>query len=214
MTWPFSRSELKSPDEGPAGSGDRKAEAGDPASELRVQARRRLIGAAALLLAAVIVLPIVLDSAPRPVPEDLAITVATPPPPPVARKPAEPPPAIDEKIAEPAPVRSEPAPVEAPSTAAKPAPIAQPAPAEPASSPASSTERIVVQVAALSTPAAADDLRARLILGGFSAYVDTVAVADGTLHRVRVGPFARRDEALRAVEKLKAAGHKAKLVSG
>ena len=72
----------------------------------------------------------------------------------------------------------------------------------------------MVQVAALSSPAAADDLTARLIKGGFSGYVEAVSTAGGTLHRVRVGPFATRDEAQRAVDKLKTAGHKAAVVGG
>lgn len=47
----------------------------DPAQALRVRARRRLIGAAALLLAAVIVVPMVLDPAPRPVPDTVPIDI-------------------------------------------------------------------------------------------------------------------------------------------
>jgi DedD protein len=89
------------------------------------------------------------------------------------------------------------------STAARP-PIA----AAPAS------EMFAVQVAALSTPAAAKDLVVRLKKGGFSAYVEAVSTADSTLHRVRVGPFASREEAQRAAEKMKAAGHKATVVGG
>jgi len=47
----------------------------DPAIALKIRARRRLIGAAALLLAAVIVVPMILDPAPRPVPDTVPIEI-------------------------------------------------------------------------------------------------------------------------------------------
>jgi cell division protein FtsN len=34
------------------------------------------------------------------------------------------------------------------------------------------------------------------------------------VHRVRVGPYASRDDAQRAVERLRSAGHKATIVGG
>lgn len=217
MPWPFSRSEPAPPGEGDvrADAGGRRAEAKDPAAELRAQTRRRLIGAALLLLVAVIVLPMLLDTAPRPVPEDIKITVATPPAPTPA--PIEERAAVEEKVAEPAAASVEPAPVAAPSKAGRPEKTANaPKPAAPAVQAAApaGADKFIVQVAALSAPAAADELRARLAMSGFSAYVEAVATADGKLHRVRVGPFARRDDALRAVEKLKAAGHRATVVGG
>jgi DedD protein len=235
MPWPFSRTEPAAAGDEPAEAGGRQAQARDPEAELRSQTRRRLIGAAMLLLAAVIVLPMLLDTAPRPVPDEIAITVVSPPP--VARAPADGPPAVDEKMAEPAPLRSEappaasePAPTEASAKAAKPAEPAEPAkvaeatkPAQPpqtlpqvqaAAAAAPATEKFVVQVAALSTPAGADELVARLGKSGFTAYVEGVTTAEGTLHRVRVGPFASRGDAQRAVGKLRAAGYKATLVGG
>ena len=225
MPWPFSRNEPESADKD-AGDGNgrgRRAEARDPAAELRAQTRRRLIGAAALLLAAVIVLPMLLDTSPRPVRDDISIAVVSPPPP--VQTPADKPPAVDERIAEPTPVQSEPPPpVEVspkPAKTPQPPPLPQPAqPARPAAAaqPAAAatppTDRFAVQVAALSTPAAANDLVARLKKGGFAAYVETVTTADSTLHRVRVGPFASRDEAQQAVDRMKAAGHRATVVGG
>jgi DedD protein len=213
MPWPFSRNDPESADRQAGEGAARRAEARDPAAELRSQSRRRLIGAAVLLLAAVIVLPLLLDTTPRPVREDIAITVATPsPPPPKPVDNAAPP---DEKIAEPAPVRSDPPPAEEPPppTAAPQVPqVPQAPPAKPAA--AAPAERFAVQVAALSSPAAAKELAGRLKKGGFGAYVEAVSTAEGTLHRVRVGPFAGRDEAQRAAEKVKAAGHKATVVGG
>jgi DedD protein len=225
MPWPFSRKDPSSPGEGQEGTGGRQGETRDAAAEFRTQTRRRLIGAAALLLAAVIALPMLLDTAPRPVSDDISITVVTPPAPRsppdgqavIDRKTAEPPPAQ----VEPLPQRAEPVPADAPAQAAKAAkpepaePRAQPAPpAPPAKAAAAGSEKFVVQVAALSTPAAADELTARLVIGGFRAYVEAVSTAEGTLHRVRVGPFARRDEAQRAADRLKAAGHKVTVVGG
>ncbi len=223
MPWPFSSNEPESADKEAGEGNGRRADARDPAAELRTQTRRRLIGAAALLLAAVIVLPMLLDTAPRPVREDISITIASPPAP--AQKSADGSPAIDEKIAEPAPVRNEPPPpVEPPPKATKaPPPVqpmqsaqsAQPATsAQPSAAAATTTENFAVQVAALSTAAAAKELVARLKKGGFSAYVEAVSTADSTLHRVRVGPFSSREEAQRAAERLKAAGHKATVVGG
>ena len=227
MPWPFSRNEPDDTDrEADEGSG-RRGEARDPAAELRTRTRRRLIGAAAMLLAAVIVLPMLLDTTPRPVREDISITLANPPP---ADKPPDKAPTIDDRIAEPA---AEPAaapgepprPAEPPATAARPPspppakatqpPSAQPmAPSPPPPAAAPAGERFAVQVAALSSAAAAKELVARLKKGGFNAYVEAVSTADGTLHRVRVGPFASREEAQRAAEKVKAGGHKATVVSG
>lgn len=223
MPWPFSRNEPESAHKDAGEGNGQRAEARDPAAELRTQTRRRLIGAAALLLAAVIVLPMLLDTSPRPVRDDISITVASPPPPP--QTPADRQPAVEEKIAEPVPVPSEPPPAaEAspkPARAPQPPPLPQPTqaarppmPAQPSAAATPTTGSFAVQVAALSTSAAAKDLVARLKKGGFTVYVETVTTADSTLHRVRVGPFAGRDEAQRAAEKLRAAGHKATVVGG
>jgi DedD protein len=79
MKWAFWRSEAGSgtaPGRGARAAAD-EADPGriDPASALRIRARRRLIGAAALLLAAVIVVPMVLDPAPRPLPDTVPIDI-------------------------------------------------------------------------------------------------------------------------------------------
>lgn len=226
MPWPFSRTQPESADKDVSEGNGRRAEARDAAAEMRSQTRRRLIGAAALLLAAVIVLPMLLDTTPRPVREDIAITVATPPPP--APKPADSAPVPDERIAEPTPIRNAPPPPAAeppapampappppaPVAAAKPAPSsATPAtPARPLAAP--TAEKFAVQVAALSSAPAAKELAARLAKGGFNAYVEAVSTKDSTMHRVRVGPFASRDEAQRTADRVKAAGHKATVVGG
>lgn len=217
MPWPLSRNESAGSEEE---AGGRQGEARDPAAELRARTRRRLIGASLLLLAAIVVLPMLLDTTPRPVPEDIAITVTSPPPAPAAPVPVAKPPAVDEKIAEPAAARPEAEPAEPPARPAAPAepkPLQQAtAPERPEAPPAAAPvkSKFVVQVAALSSAGAADELVARLSLGGFSAYAESVGTAGGTLHRVRVGPYASRDDAQRAIDRLKAAGHRATLVGG
>lgn len=52
----------------------------DPTLPEKQRARRRLVGAIALVVAAVIVLPLVLDSRPKPVTSDIAIDIPNPPP--------------------------------------------------------------------------------------------------------------------------------------
>jgi len=231
MPGPFSRSESASSGGGSGEAAARQGEARDPAAELRARTRRRLIGAAVLLLGAVIVLPMLLDTAPRQVRDDIAITVDSPPPAPAAKAPeaAGAPPAVDVKIGEPAPVRNDAEPTEPPPAAAKPAELppappavkaARPAPAGRAEPPtpkapsATASGKYAVQVAALSAASAAEELHVQLIKGGFSSYVESVTTAAGPLHRVRVGPFASRDDAQRAADRLKAAGHKSAVVGG
>jgi DedD protein len=233
-----------------AGAADRSPPAGDDgaseAAELRARTRRRLIGAAALLALAVIALPMLLEPARRPVPENMAITVAKPravaergmperrqEPLPTASVTAEQRPETVAKVAVPAPVRPVPAAAVPPANATasaetqvKSAPAATPppkdAPERLAATPpaaersalAATADRYALQVAALATAASADELVARLSLNGFRAYVEAVATADGTRHRVRVGPFASRADAQRAGERLKASGYDAVLVGG
>lgn len=219
MPWPFSRREPGSGDGDSVDADRRRGEARDPAAVLRAQTRRRLIGAAVLLLAAVLVLPMLLDPAPRPMSENLSISVTGQAP----AAPAQPekPPVVDEKIAEPAATRIEPESTAAPPPPAGTAPAVQPDdPAKPARAvqpppTVAAANRFVVQVAALSTPAAADDLMVRLIKDGYTAYVEGASTAGGgTMHRVRVGPFASREQAQRAADRLRSAGHKAAIVGG
>lgn len=61
-----------------------------------------------------------------------------------------------------------------------------------------------VQVGALADPADANALRDRLRAGGFTAYVETLRTAGGTLYRVRVGPEIQRANAERLRDSLKA----------
>ena len=58
----------------------------DPTLPEKQRARRRLVGAIALVVAAVIILPMVLDSHPKPVTDDISIDIPSRPAPKVARR--------------------------------------------------------------------------------------------------------------------------------
>jgi DedD protein len=68
--------------------------------------------------------------------------------------------------------------------------------------PADSLLRWVVQVGSFSDAANAESLVGQLRADGLSAYRETVTSTGSSIHRVRVGPFLERDEALGARQKL------------
>ena len=193
-------------------------------NDLKRLARRRLIGAVALTLLAVILLPLLLENeppptsalsvhmaaAPAPAPGQTAAPVAAMAPPALSAPAPEPEPARPAARVEPESVKPEPAEVQpvkpepAAAQPAKPQPAKpQPAPhlvATPAphDKPAVAGETFVVQLAALSDGAKARELKARAALAGLPAYTDTV----GNLTRVRVGPFPTREAATTAAVRL------------
>jgi DedD protein len=67
----------------------------------------------------------------------------------------------------------------------------------PAMQPSDPLVRWVVQVGSFSSARNAENLVAKLRLEGLTAYQESVSGSSGTIHRVRVGPFIERDEALR-----------------
>ena len=71
---------------------------------------------------------------------------------------------------------------------------------------ASTGARYIVQVGAFSENKAAQDVRTKVEKLGLKTYAQAVDTADGRRVRVRLGPFASRDEAERAAAKLKSAG--------
>ncbi len=226
--------------------------------QLRVRARHRLIGAAVLVVLAVVLLPMVFESKPRPVSGPITIegvrsdgaapvvvapaSSPSPAPAPVASTPPAPAP-------DPAPVPSPvPAPVPAPQAVATVPPATRPAsaaaPADPIAAfsepaarkpaekatekPASKPEapkpaspkpeppkadtpkadgvRYAVQVGAFAEAAAVRDTRAKLDKLGLRSSVQTVDTANGPRTRVRIGPYATREEADKAAAQLRAAG--------
>ncbi|KXU88339.1 sporulation protein [Paraburkholderia monticola] len=111
----------------------------DPTLPEKQRARRRLVGAIALVVAAVIILPMVLDSHPKPVTDDISIDIPSRPAPKLARSTAnedvqagvapDNPPAADTGVAAsslaPATTAATAAATTAPASAAKPAQSAQ-----------------------------------------------------------------------------------------
>jgi DedD protein len=214
----------------------------DPASSLRARARRRLIGAAALLLLVIIVVPMVLDPEPKPVPDNIPIDIPSektkfsprltlPPVPAPENVPLAPPPDAAPPAATPGTdAASTPQPAKKDST--------EPAKKDAVSSgPATKVEeqraravlegkagadalpapakggKFALQAAATSTEAAARELSERLKKAGLPPYTETVQTAEGTRYRVRVGPYATREEAERVRTRLKSLGISANIVT-
>jgi DedD protein len=168
---------------------------------LRVRARRRLIGAAALLLLVVILVPMLLDPAPRAIPDNIPIDLPSERTPftPTMSAPAEPAAAPAEASAAPA----------APGSAADAGAPGGDVPAAPV---AARAGRIYVQAAALARESAARDLASSLRKSGLVPFVERTDGSAGTRYRVRLGPFATRDEAEHARARLHALGVSANIV--
>lgn len=239
------------------GKSARAEEALDPMLPEKKRARRRLIGAVALVLAAVIGLPMIFDAEPRSAPDDITIQI------PAKDKPAAPPAVAPERPGasssrvaasaaldpkeEVLPAASRPA-AHAPEAvaAAAPEPHAKPAQEPKSASDAGEktaaakavaektghdahaagaepkpiaeaddaararallngkpdpkaaekkSEKFVIQVAALATKEKVNELQLRLKDAGIKSYTQKVATASGDRTRIRVGPFASREDA-------------------
>jgi DedD protein len=221
MSWAFWRRDKSANVRSTRDAADEMPEPGgrlDATAQLKIRARRRLIGAAVLLLAAVVVVPMILDPTPRPLPDSIPIDIPserepfTPrlslPPLPESAGPAAAPdaeaPAV-EAAPEQGTTKAEAEPAKQGEAAKKSEPVepgdgkkADPAKtkAEPAKPPAPATEgRYAVQAAAMSTDKAAQDLSTKLKKGGLAVYVERIDTKEGVRFRVRVGPFASRDAA-------------------
>jgi DedD protein len=167
-------------------------------STLKRRGRRRLVGAIALVLAAVIVLPWIFDPQPR---QTAPVSVRIPNEDESAFKP--------KAVPKPAP------PLEAPKAEAQPE--AKPAAPTPPSKPepdaaeraraeaALANARYEFQVGAYSDP---DDVIAKLKAAKIPYYTEPVATDKGKVTRVRAGPFGSRDAAERALKRVKALGFK------
>lgn len=117
--------------------------------------------------------------------------------------PVETPPRTAPRSEQPAQPPPRPAP---PPVDASPAPAPAPAPS-PAPQPAPPPSGWTVQVGSFSQADNAQALERRLAGEGFPVFISRVATDAGTMHRVRVGPVADRDEADRLLRRLQAAGH-------
>lgn len=196
----------------------------DEEANLKRQLRRRLIGAVALTTAAVIILPMVLDSAPQPTAQDIELRipdkdhagdfmpkVAVEPASAVAAEPqttATPPiaPLLDARPAAPAAADSKPATPAKPQAAPQPKPATPAKPAEKNNVPHSG---FAVQVGAFSSADSARQLKDQLSKQGYHAYTEK----SGNKIRVRIGSYPSRDAADKVRRKLEAKGMHPNVVS-
>jgi DedD protein len=199
------------------------------AQQLRRRARRRLVGAIALVLFLVIVPPMVMDLEPKPVATDLKVEIprpesarlTTPPPPPrpapaekaapAERKVEEQKAAAEDKKPAPAPKVAAAAPrksqeserVEAilkGEVAAEPKRDAKAGEAKGAAK--SAGESFVVPLGAYANPDNVKQLQAKLARAGVKSFTEPVKAGPGGQIRVSAGPYASRAEAETAREKL------------
>lgn len=192
----------------------------EEALQLKRRARRRLVGAIALVTFAVIILPLILDKEPGPAGPPLSVQIPSqdaggfnprvlPPAPPPPEAPAE------AKKAEAAVLGTEaPAPKAAtPVPRAEPAAVAAVAKApgkagEARAQTAPKDQAWVVTLDAFSDKKNVTQLRAKLSAAGVKSYTEPVKTSKGELTRVRAGPFASKEAADKARTKLEAMGLK------
>lgn len=193
------------------------AEQQEDIDSLKRRGRRRLVGAVALVLAAVIVLPMVFDPAPKSSAPPVSVRIPGEDDAPFKPKlPPKPEPQVAEQKVEPKaePPKAEPAKPEPPKPAA-PRPEAAKADPKPAPK-AIDTERaraeaalkgggeqFYVQVGAFSNP---QPVIAKLTEARMPYYLEEIAVKSGKVVRVRAGPFATKSAAESAAGKLKNLG--------
>jgi len=157
---------------------------------LKRRGRRRLVGAVALVLLAVVVLPMVFDPEPR-----------RPAPPVSVRIPGEDDTAFAPKLAPASKPAARPAEKKVEAVEEKP-----PAPVEKkAEAPAGPTEQYIIPVGAFAN---ASPVTAKLAQAKIPYYTEALATAKGSVTRVRAGPFASKAAADQAMEKLKGLGLK------
>ena len=187
---------------------------------LKRRGRRRLVGAIALVLAAVIVLPMVFDSEPRGTAPPVSVRIpsedeggftpkVTPKSPPGAEQKAAPkaPEKAAEKPAEkaPEPVAPKPEPkieIKVSKAEESAAAAAERAKAEAA---LSGGEQFIVPAGAYVDPAAVIE---KLKGAKIPYYTESIATKGGNVTRVRAGPFASRDAADKAQQQLRDLGLK------
>jgi len=198
----------------------------DEELQLKKRARRRLVGAIVLVITAAVLLPMVLDSEPRPVSQNVSIHIPSPDS--GEYKPKGPAAAAtqDTRPIKGLPEEPAKAATAAPSEARSVASSAEPTPAakenakaaaaerskdrtaakDPAGEAATPTGAYVVQVAALADAGKAKQLEKRVAGAGLRTYTEVINTQAGERTRVRVGPYATREAAESARAQLKKAG--------
>jgi DedD protein len=189
-----------------------KAGSGDLNHDLKIRARRRLIGAITLVLTAVIVVPMLLDSEPRPLNQNIPIEIPSKNTPFTPK--IEPVKSLASASPEPEGGKSEPValetrPTQASAVASAPQaepPKVEPPKVEPPKANTSPSGKYLIQVAAYSKDEQAQDWVKKLKAGGFQAYTEKITTSAGLRIRVRVGPYATQAEADKALALIKAQG--------
>ena len=153
----------------------------DEELQLKRRARRRLIGAIVLVAAIVVVLPMVLDTEPRPVSQNISVRIPSPDAGAFTPK-AAPPPASRAPASKSMTMRSDFAVAVA------------------ASGP------FVVQVIALADAEKARRMQQQIAAAGIKSYTEVVKTVKGDVTRVRAGPFGTREAAEKARDQLKSLG--------
>jgi DedD protein len=188
---------------------------------LKRRGRRRLLGAIALVLLAVIVLPMVFDQEPKGTSVPVSVRIPSEDAVPIAPKTASPgaPQASPAK----APIATPPTKPAAPeeerkngkAEEASKAPavpqeraVAAPAPAAPQAVEAkpAAKQALVIPVVALANRDKLKTVTDKLKKAKLPYYTEQVSTAKGTVTRVRVGPYDRREAAERALKKLRELG--------
>ncbi|MEY2810888.1 MAG: hypothetical protein RLZ66_2399 [Pseudomonadota bacterium] len=190
---------------------------------LRRRARQRLMGAAVLVVLAVVGFPLLFDTQPRPISVDIPIDIpdknkvapgAVPPalvkvPTEADAKAAELPPTVGlgpkEEVVAPAPAAKDGGPAVTPGAA--PAAAAAAAAAQGKEAPAVAKDpaatRYVVQVGAYAEDAKVREVRAKLEKAGLKTYTQQADTKEGKRTRVRMGPYTDKAEAEKALAKAK-----------
>ena len=200
---------------------------------LRQRARHRLIGATVLVLIAVIGFPLVFDTKPRELASDIRIDMPerdavrpsqAPTAPPVVEAQAP----VPDDVKAPASQAPEPEPKDMAKQPELPVPDVKKPEAKPAENKVAETKaapkeevlnttkpdtdagktddapRFIVQVGAFSDEDKVREVRAKLEKAGLKTYVHVAQTKDGKRTRVRIGPFANKEEAQKTVTKVKA----------
>lgn len=179
---------------------------GDDELKLKQRARRRLIGAVTLLAALVLILPMVLDKEPKHASNDIAVHIPAkenvPFNPDLAPVEPEPKP---EPVDPPEPVVNAPTPAVPDDAEAPPLP--------PIDKPVKSIKpvperRFFVQVGVFSKAENAKSVQATLAKNKLTAVTDRIKTSGGERSRVRLGPFATRNEADKVLSNVKRIGEK------
>ena len=202
----------------------------DEELQLKKRARRRLVGAIVLVTAVAVILPMVLDSEPKPVSNNVDIQIPSPdtgefnpkrpaPASPAVSKAAPAPEPASRIETEPAKDLTTPQPAkrdvaQGKAAAPEPAKEASPEEAKPAAKDkAAAGGAYVVQVAALSDVVKAKQLEKQMAGAGLRTFTEVVSTQTGEVTRVRAGPYATREAADKALSQLKKVGLEGRIIA-